>query len=155
MTTHYHYTESGLDNVFLATGFEYVNLPSGRHVRIKDIEGLHVAIGKALINQKKNLTGREIRFLRQEMLLSQANLAKLLEVNEQTVHRWETAKTDIPKPAESLIRCLYDEQIENTKGLNIRQRLERIADLEDEIDGQKLTATVKKGKWQLELDLAA
>lgn len=156
ITNNYHYTESGLDNIWLANGHEFVDLPSGKHLKINDIEGLHRAIGRKLTESKKDLTGKEIRFLRQEMLLSQATLAKLLEVTEQTVHRWEKSKSDIPKSAESLIRLLYREHIHDNAGINIRSKLEKLADLEDAIDGQRMTARRSNNrKWQLQLDLAA
>jgi putative transcriptional regulator len=131
----YHYTESGLDHVYLANGYEFVEAPGGRAVRISDIDGLHEAIGRTLITDKKNLSGKEIRFLRHEMLMSQAKLAKLLEVGEQTVHRWEKGKAEIPKPAEALIRLLYRDHIKDKGVSSIRRCLERLADLEDALDG--------------------
>lgn len=158
MATPYHYTESGLDNIWLASGFEYVDRPSGRHVKIRDVEGLHRAIGEILVSKKKNLTGKEFRFLRKEMLMTQAFLAKLLQVTEQTINRWETGKTEIPGTAQSTVRLLYSEQMagDSEHGVKLREALQELADLEDAIDGQKLTGKVSnQGKWQLELDLAA
>ena len=142
----YHYTESGLDNVYLANGYEFVEAPGGRAVRISDIDGLHEAIGRTLISDKKNLSGKEIRFLRHEMLMSQAKLAKLIEVGEQTVHRWEKGKAEIPKPAEALIRLLYREHIKDKGVSSIRRCLEHLADLEDALDGISLRQS-NKG-WQ-------
>ena len=60
-TGDYHYTESGLDNVYLVNGFTYVDRPDGREVVIEDIDGLHRAIGEFLITNRKNLSGKEIR----------------------------------------------------------------------------------------------
>jgi DNA-binding transcriptional regulator YiaG len=142
----YHYTESGLDNVYLDGGVLHAE---GRLV-IKDIDGLHRVIGNALISSKKNLAGREVRFLRQEMSMSQSTLAKLLEVSEQAVARWEKGKSGLPKPAEALIRLLYREFIgEAGKKTGIREKLERIAELEDEIDGDKVTVKKRNGGWQV------
>jgi len=147
----YHYTESGLDNVYLASGFQFVDGPGGRRVKIKDIDGLHETIGRLLITEKKNLSGKEIRFLRQEMLMSQATLAKLLEVAEQTVLRWEKGKVDIPKPAESLIRLLYREHIKEKGAEKIRSKLERLADLEDKAGGYSLRLRQSNKGWQPEI----
>jgi putative transcriptional regulator len=145
----YHYTECGLDDAYLVSGFEFVDVPKGgRRVIIINIDGLHKVIGESLVNEKKNLNGSDLRFLRHEMLMSQALLAVLFDVSEQTVHRWESRKTDISKPAESLVRLLYrehigrDDKIQNNK---IHEVLRRIADLEDEIDELRLEATV--GEW--------
>jgi DNA-binding transcriptional regulator YiaG len=151
----YHYTESGLDNVYLADGYEFVEAPGGQEVRITDIDGLHEAIGRTLIADKKNLSGKEIRFLRHEMLLSQARLAKLLEVGEQTVHRWEKGKAEIPKPAETLIRLLYREHIKDKAAPKIRHCLERIADLEDTIDRNRISLRKSNKGWLSSLTLEA
>src|ERR1700683_3336672 len=147
MTTPYQYMESGLDNIWLVGGVEFVDRPSGREVKIKNIEGLHREIGRILTEYKKNLTGREIRFLRPEMLLLQASLAKLLEVSEQTVHRWESGKADIQKSAESLIRLYYRAKFESVE---LSDALNKLADIEDEIDGHDFNVDFKtKSGWQL------
>ena len=139
----YHYTECGIDDVYLVNGFEFVDTPQGRRVIITNIDGLHEVIGESLVNKKKDLNGSDLRFLRHEMLMSQALLAGLLDVSEQTVHRWESRKTDISKPAESLVRLLYGEHIgRNNK---IHELLKRLADQEDEIDELRLEETV--GGW--------
>lgn len=154
-TAGYHYTESGLDNVWLANGFHHVDGPAGREVVIKDIDGLHRAIGGALI-EKESLTGKEIRFLRQEMLMSQSLLAKLLQVSEQAIHRWEKGKSEIPKPAETLIRLLYREQHDNATKLNIKDKLQLLAQQEHENDIGKMMLKKPTGKdWRVELPQAA
>lgn len=144
----YHYTQCGLDYVYLSGGVEFVDGPRGKQIVIRDIEGLHNAIGRFIVNERHTLSGKELRFLRQEMLMSQALLANLLEVSEQTVHRWETAKSDTPKPAEALIRLLYNEHLGNNEKIKIA--LKRIAALEDEIDRKRLTLTDCDGAWEPE-----
>ena len=57
----YQYTESGLNNVYLVGGFEFAD--QGKAVIIRDIDGLHRAIGHILVNQPRRLTGNEFRFL--------------------------------------------------------------------------------------------
>lgn len=134
----YHYLECGLDYVYLANGFERFESRRGPSVAIRDIDALHQVIGRHICDQKKNLSGKEIRFLRREMLMSQASLAHMLGVKEQTVHRWEAGKTATPKAAESILRFLYMEQVKaSSEGL--RSTLKRIADLEDEIHHQEQT----------------
>ncbi len=132
----FHYVECGLDEIWLLNGFGFHDTPRGRAVSIKNMESLHDAIGAHFCREKRNLTGPEIRFLRQEMQLSQAVLARLLEVKELTIHRWEAGKNQAPRAAEALIRFLYLEQVEKRAG-KIRDALKRIADLEDGIDRQQ------------------
>lgn len=134
----YHYTECGLDDIYLVNGFEWTESVRGKSVAIKDIDALHRAIGENLTRCKRDLSGREIRFLRREMLLSQASLARLLKVGEQTVHRWEAEKSCPPKATETLIRLLYLEQVQRAEG-PLRDVLRQFADLEDKIDRRQET----------------
>lgn len=137
----YHYTESGLDNVFLLDGFEYRSMPSGRTLFIQNLEGLHRAIGRTLIGSQQPLTGKEFRFLRSELLMSQRTLGRLLGVTELTVARWEKDESPVPKPPDGIVRYLYAEHIGAKSSL--AKILEHIADLEDEIDDQK-TLTMRE-----------
>lgn len=146
---HYHYLESGLDNIYLANGFRFVDGPSGRRVVIRDIDKLHEAIGKALASRKESLSGKDIRFLRHEMLLSQAMLAKLLGVSDQAVARWEKGKSDIPKPAETLIRLLYREHVHDTSEIKLKERLEKLADLANAIDVREVRMKNQNRDWRL------
>ena len=146
-TEYYHYTECGLEGVYLVSGYEIVESPEGRYVTIKDIDGLHKTIGQSLIYNKKDMDGDDIRFLRHELGLSQTLLANLLDVSEQSINRWERGKSNINKPAEALIRALYAEHIEDEGG--IKRMLKRIIDLEDQM-GEKLTLRKRSGElWEL------
>ena len=141
----YHYTECGLDDVFLMNGFERNASPRGKTVAIKDIDALHRAIGEHVSRHKKDLSGKEMRFLRREMLMSQATMAHLLKVSEQTIHRWETEKSAFPKAAEALVRRLYLEQ-GSVAEEKLRDTLNRIADLEEELDrDQKMNFALSRG----------
>ena len=145
----YHYTECGLDNVYLVSGYDIVESPTGRHqVTIKDIDGLHEAVGRHLIKSKKDLNGDEIRFLRHEMLMSQSVLARLLDVSDQTINRWERDKSNVPKPAEALIRFLYKEHVEDSSGIDVRGTLRKIADIEEDLD-EALKFSGADEQWKL------
>ena len=124
----YHYVECGLDDVYLLNGFKRFASPRGTSVAISDVEKLHRAIGVYLCRQRRKLRGREIRFLRQELLMTQAALAHLLEVTLQTIHRWEAEKSGMPKAAETIVRLIYSEQAGSGRG-SIRKGMERLADL--------------------------
>ena len=149
----YHYVECGLDDVYLISGYEYSCSARGKNVAISDIDGLHRVIGEQILLRNRDLTGREIRFLRQEMLLSQVSLAQLLGVGEQTIHRWEAGKTKAPKTAEALVRLLYKEII-GPHGQKIRDVLVKISNVEDGIDRRsELVFTrcvdAKTSRWSL------
>jgi DNA-binding transcriptional regulator YiaG len=84
-----HYTECGLDNIWLQDGFERVETPYGTATTIDNIKGLHDAISKSLFTKKSNLTGKEFLFLRKELDLSQVEIARLFGVSEGTARNLE------------------------------------------------------------------
>jgi len=125
----YHYTESGLDNVYLVNGYTVHETKYGKGISIHDTEGLHNAIGELLVNAPKPLSGAELRFLRLELELTQRNLAAMLGSEEQTVRRWEKARTKaIPGPADRLLRVLYTEYRQGDG--SVRRMIDRLADLD-------------------------
>lgn len=141
----YHYTESGLDSVYLVSGFEVRHHNDGETVIIQDIDGLHEAIGRLLVSERKRLSGKEMRFLRTELLMSQSGLGALLQVDEQTVARWEKGKTKIPGMADATLRLLYMEKVGGNAKLS--SLLQRIADLEDRIDQRLRMRDDDAGGW--------
>jgi putative transcriptional regulator len=144
----YHYTECGLDNIYLRNGYEYVPSKRGKSIRIHDVEGLHRAIGEMLLWDKKHLDGKEFRFLRGELNMTQQNLALLLGVGVQSVARWEKQKTAIPGPAQAVIRLLYGEKLNGNQ--KICEPLERLAELDELSDnGEEMDFSQdNEAKWE-------
>ena len=105
----YHYTLSGLDDVCLLNGYQRHDTPYGPGMAIKDVPGLHRAIAEDIVSRRARLGGRDLRFLRKRMDLSQGGLAALLGVDAQTVARWEKGQTEVARPADRLVRILYRE----------------------------------------------
>jgi DNA-binding transcriptional regulator YiaG len=141
----YHYRESGLDNIYLINGFRYVDTPRGRSVVIENLDGLHRAIAKLLIHEKKTLSGREFRFLRHELNLSQASLALSFGVNSQAVARWEKPGAKVPSMAERMMRALYEEHAGGNQ--KVSEMLRRLAEL-DELTGKELAFRDTPEGWQ-------
>ena len=101
----YHYTESGLRSVYLTNGYEEVETDYGVAVMITNAEGLHTAIASQLIEQPF-LCGREFRFLRVQMDMTQRQVGEYLGVGPQSVAMWEKAGR-VPRKADQMIRALY------------------------------------------------
>lgn len=140
----YHYTDSGLRNIWLASGFEVVETNYGKGVAIHDIEGLHRAIGETLA-KKAWLTGAEVRFLRKEMDMSQRALGQLLGNTSQAVAKWEKFGK-VPKTADRMIRLIYLEHIGGN--VPIRQTIERINDT-DRREQDRMTAEESESGWRI------
>ena len=101
----YHYTESGLRNVHLQNGFTEIDTPYGKAVSIHGIDDLHRAIAGHLIRQPY-LSGREFRFLRIELDMTQREVGEYLGVGPQSVAMWEKSARVLRK-ADQIIRALY------------------------------------------------
>lgn len=104
----YHYLDCGLPNVWL-DGVEYHETPYGPATSIPAIEDLHRVIGLSIAEANRKMTGPEIRFLRTELDLSQRALANLLDVQENTLRRWELDETSISGPAQRALAGFYME----------------------------------------------
>jgi DNA-binding transcriptional regulator YiaG len=103
----YRYTMSGLDDIYLCGGYDRVKTDYGDGVVVHHMDDLHRAIGLYLTESKKTLNGKEIRFLRHQMDLTQAHLGDVLRVTDQTVARWEKDEVTIPGPEDLLLRLVY------------------------------------------------
>jgi len=149
----YHYTDCGLDNVYLANGFTEVETPYGKGISIHDTEGLHRAIGLSLVDTPKDLNGAEFRFLRMEMELTQRRLAEMLGADEQAVRRWERDRTKaIQGPADRLMRLIYTEYVGGDG--SFREIIDRLAEL-DEIEDQQITMKDTAKGWERSDNMAA
>ena len=142
----YHYTDSGLDNVWLENGYTAHKTAYGEGISIQDTAGLHKAIGTWLIEAPKPLNGAELRFIRMEMELTQRDLAGILGSDEQAVRRWEKQRSKpFNGPADRLLRAVYHEYLEGDG--SVRRMVDRLAHL-DQIDRVDVRFSETKQGWQ-------
>jgi len=102
----YHYTESGLDNVMVFGIVPCLDDDGDEVVTVPNIAGLHHAIAKEIVAHAAGISGKELRFLRTEMGLTQVELAKVVHHDAQSIARWEKSECNIAPTAEALIRLL-------------------------------------------------
>ena len=114
----YHYTESGLSHVYLVGGKILRDDDGEKVVYIRSLNRLHRLIAKIILTAKRKLAGEEVRFVRTEQGLTQAELARLLHCKPLTVGRWERDEIPMPPTAEALFRKLACEQL----GIKIAMR---------------------------------
>ncbi len=127
----YHYTESGLDNVYLVNGFEITPLENGdKEIFIHDLSGLHKAIGLNLIFKQGLLSGKEIKFIRTTFDFSQKTLGKILGCDYQTILLWEKGSHPISKSADHLLRVLFYSYLHPEKEKLIFDLVNEIAELD-------------------------
>lgn len=143
----YRYTGCGLDNVYLANGFERVETKHGPGIIIEDIEGLHDLIASEFVHKEGMLLPSEFRYLRTYMAMSQNIFGAILGNSGQTVARWEKGKTRLPKAADFAIRALVDADLH--KGVSkVREIIDHINHLE-ECEMMELSASHTEDGWRL------
>jgi DNA-binding transcriptional regulator YiaG len=131
-----HYTACGLENVYLASGYQERVVDGETYLSVTDVEDLHEAIAVALTRQRKVLSGPEIRFIRKYLDLTQRGLGELLAVSDQSVARYEKGQTPLDGPGDGLLRLLVAEHAGGK--VRIREELEKIRAYDDMSD-QALT----------------
>jgi transcriptional regulator with XRE-family HTH domain len=108
----YRYTECGLDNVVIEGMPDMIDDRGETTYRIENINGLHRVIAYAIVMHEHAISGNELRFLRTEMGLTQAELARVVHCDAQTVGRWERGETPLDPKAETLIRLHAVEKLD-------------------------------------------
>lgn len=103
----YRYRACGLDGIYLMNGYSVEEHDGEQHVSVADVDGLHRAIGRHLVTHRKALSAKEIRFLRDTMDKTQAELADMLGNTSQSVARWEKGQCEMPGAAEKLLRAIF------------------------------------------------
>lgn len=103
MSKYFQYIACGLDNVWLANGYKVKATRHGNAVAVNDVDGLHKLIAQTLIEKKGRLTGKEFRFLRTQLGLSQEALGALLDFSENAVSLWERKDT-VPAACDQWLR---------------------------------------------------
>ena len=143
-----HYTQCGLDNVYLRGLDLHIDDAGEEVLTIPGIGHLHKAIALSVLSQKGNLSPLEFKFLRTEMGMTQAELAETLGKETQTVARWEKGKVAIPRAEEMLIRLLSYETLDlsptavtvrETSQIVCHNAVERVHDILAKISDQEIT----------------
>ncbi|MFA5040441.1 MAG: hypothetical protein WC464_02255 [Bdellovibrionales bacterium] len=142
----YNYKGCGLDNIYLLSGFDIIKDEDGNSVIIHNMDSLHRAIAKQLVMEQKVLSGKEIRFLRTYLDLSQSDLGKLLGCDSQSVARYEKEQCDIPSPTERLLRMMV---LGHMMGkIDVREVVQRIETMEGKDSAKLKFASTSKG-WKV------
>ena len=103
MSKYFQYTACGLDNVWLVNGYKLKETRHGHAVSVNDVDDLHKLLTQTLIDKPGRLTGKEFRFLRTQLGLSQEALGALLDFSENAVSLWER-KDAVPAACDQWLR---------------------------------------------------
>ena len=142
-----HYPDCGLDDVYLLNGYDVVEGVHGTGLTVNDTDGLRSAIARSLATRKKVLSGKEVRFLRKEMDLTQSELGRLVGLDAQSVARWEKEQVCAKKrPAELLLRVIYLAKAE--KRLDVEALLTELDELDAPMNEKQVFKDTNEG-WRV------
>lgn len=150
----YTYSECGLDNVVLLSGYEHQDFDGEIFTSIHDVENLHECILKTLALKKSLLTAKEIRFIRREMNLTQVGLANIIGSSGQAIGRWEKSidGTDIPLPHDLLLKVIIQDHVHGIEPFELLKALSEID--EGSLVSQTICNNDRDVSWSLELLVA-
>ncbi|NQY01452.1 MAG: helix-turn-helix domain-containing protein [Flavobacteriaceae bacterium] len=133
--------------MYLKNGFTVEQIDGEEYTSIDDMNGLHRAIGQAVVDSRKPLTNEEFKFLRIEMNISQKMLGTRFGVDEQTIARYEKGKTKIPRTTDAALRTLYMESQE--KNNPVSYFLDLLADTEAEEAAKEIRLEEIEDHWEV------
>ena len=134
----YQYTECGLDNVFIE-GMNVVEDHAGEEtVTIPAVGLLHQVIAEGIVSLPSKMSGKELRFLRTEMGMTQEQLAEILKIKSLTVSRWEREESPIQDAAEMLIRIMAVQRLQ----LDVEMDVDDVSD--------KVTLSVRSSPFMID-----
>jgi DNA-binding transcriptional regulator YiaG len=115
------YTDSGLDNVTIR-GVHLTMDDSGEEcVIIRNINGLHKAIAHGIVTRQCSMGGKELRFLRTELGMTQAELANMLHREPLAISRWEREELPIDANAEAIVRLYAIQTLELPENASVKE----------------------------------
>src|ERR1043165_8059120 len=117
----YKYTDCGLDNVSIEGISVLRDDGDEKSVTIPNINGLHRCIAHGIVSKKSGMTGKELRFLRTELGMTQAELAKVVNRESLTISRWERGEDVIDSNAQTLIRECANETLHLPKRSTVEE----------------------------------
>ena len=146
----YHYTECGLDYIFLKNGYTMHETPYGEGVSFDDIEKMNEGIAKVIILNKPVLEGQDLKFLRTVINLTQTTLAELIGITRGGIAKAEAKRSENLTPQmDKLVRIFALKYIDDRK---IRALIDKLGNLEDLLEDTKIEMLcVQQGEdgWEL------
>ena len=143
----YHYTESGLSNVYLLgiDVYECADCSAERPL-IPRMKELHEVIASTLIDKPAPLLGEEIRYLRKWMGLQSAKLARWVGVTPEFISNVEHGRKNLGTPADRLIRLLANCKVKRIDFAHIAKALDEFCDRRVEPPSDR-TFQLRKQEW--------
>lgn len=146
----FQFADSGLSYVYLI-GIKYYTCECGRVTAdIPAVKELMQLIARDLLRKPSSLTGEEIRFLRKRLGKKQADFAKEIGIEPETLSRYENDKLAVSETADKLIRLYFIVFAEDDQNLlTARKALQDLlAEWRVTSGPKKIVAKVTDNEWE-------
>jgi transcriptional regulator with XRE-family HTH domain len=156
MESPYHFSDSGLTNVYLV-GVRYYQCECGKVLaEIPAIRQLLSLIARDLVEKSEALAPEEIRFLRKRLRKKQTDFGKEIGLRSETLSRIENGETRVNERTDKLIRLYYAIKSQDPILLEkFKQELQEIlASWKYSNAPSKIVATVTDHEWEADLTAA-
>lgn len=103
----FHFVDSGLDNVYLIGIKYFVDENGNKIAEIPALQQLMQLIARDVVLSPRNLTGKEVRFLRKRLGKKATEYCSFLGVEPETLSRIENDKQPLSAQGQKLARLSY------------------------------------------------
>ena len=143
----------GLPGVHLETLVARCPKCAAYEVIVPNLDGLHQAIARSVIEKQARLSGAEIRFLRKVLGWSGADFAQHMGTSAETVSRWETESTPMGPQADRLLRLMVmtRDPVTDYRKLDLLKTVARAKP----VSVRLLARAGSKGSWDVKRKRAA
>ncbi|WP_425263528.1 helix-turn-helix domain-containing protein [Vibrio owensii] len=146
----FHYTECGLSNIYLKSGYHLTDEGGEEFVSFEKLDLLHWWISHYLCKKTTRLSGEQVRFIRKEMNLTQEKFGEITFNDRQTVARWEKGQVPIPPMPDLMIKLICFESI--AEELSVFEFYTRLKDAEIDQQKDKVVFEFINDSWQLSVN---
>ncbi len=143
----FHYKHFALDNLWLANGYQELSTSEGPAVSFELEDDLERCVARLVLRMPKRIRGWDLRFLRRQLGMSQADFGVMVERDAQTVARWEKAGTEIPRFCDLTIRTLFAARFNTTMTVS---ELQQCVDLKSKPLPAKVILVLSNGTWNFQ-----
>jgi len=147
--TPYRYVTSGLKNIYLVgIVLRRCKRCNSENAVVPRMADLHRAIARVLLDKPERLNGDELRFLRKHAGLSALDFAAQLQIEPETLSRFENDKQDLGVTTEKLARAIVKAEIQSAEKAGLRDFLLRKQRLRTATAGQPSLFSFCRSHWK-------
>ncbi len=144
------YPHFAIPNLYLENGYLVEESSYGEIVSYVDEDALEACVQKILVRIPQRLNGRQLRFLRRGLEISQEVFGTLIDRDTQTVARLEKSDAAVPKLVDLAIRARYFGRYEPSVSIG---EILSIHDGTTRFPTDKIVLSHVGGKWSYRFDV--